>query len=201
MLMLGLVLSQPLTFFLPVWPSGTVLTHGCLHAPAHTLHLPCAGGCLGQLLRVQHAVCPGPSPAGLPLPAVASLLPAPASRLPRPPREAALRGPVGLPRTPVTHPAGPAPRRMGWVFRGRRYTHGVFVSGCDGFKASWWDGEPKGQVFRQRGPQPHSAVTAPQPLWILLLPCQMYPLPPGILLLKALLLPKRLLPECFRAQG
>lgn len=57
-----------------------------------------------------------------------------------------------------------------------------------------------GQVFRQRGPQPHGAVAAPHPLWILLLPCQIYPLPPGTLLLKALLMPKLLLRECFGEQ-
>lgn len=53
---------------------GAVLTHGCLHAPAHALHLPRARGHLGHLLSEQPAVCTGSPPAGFPLPVAARLL-------------------------------------------------------------------------------------------------------------------------------
>lgn len=87
----GLLLSWPLTFNLPVWPPGAVLTHGCLHAPAYTLHLPCARGHLGLLLHMQPVVCTGPPPVGLSLPIVACLLPASAPQSPSPQQKAALR--------------------------------------------------------------------------------------------------------------
>lgn len=159
LVMPGLVLSQRLTSNLPVWPPGAVLTHGCLRAPAHTLHLPCARGCLDLLLHMQPAVCTGPPPAGLSLPAVALLLPAPAPQPPSPPRKAALRGLWDSPGLHLhTQPALPP---KGWVgiFRGRRYILGFFGPGCDGFKASWWDGRPKGQVFWHRGGHSHAQLS------------------------------------------
>lgn len=63
-----------LTYAAPAFLAGAVLTHGCLHAPAHTLHLPRARGHLGHLSSEQPAVCTGSPPAGSPLPVAAGLL-------------------------------------------------------------------------------------------------------------------------------
>jgi hypothetical protein len=63
-----------LTCASPASVSGAVLTHGCLHAHAHTLHLPRARGHLGYLLSEQPAIGTGSPPAGFPLPVAARLL-------------------------------------------------------------------------------------------------------------------------------
>lgn len=131
---------------------------------------------------MQPVVCTGPPPIGLSLPIMACLLPASAPQSPSPQQKTALRVPVGLHlHTQLALPP------EGWVrfFRGLGYVLHGFGPGYAGFKASWWDGKPKSQVFWQRGPQPPSTVTSPQPRQILLLLPRIYPLPPWILLVKS----------------
>lgn len=119
---------------------------------------------------------------------------------PRPPTKSSTDGTTGLPRTLFTQPAGAVPRRVGWVFRGRSFVPGVFSPDCGGFKAAGGMEDPRarcsdreGYSHTQLSPLPYRHVFFYSP--------RIYPLLPRTLLVKAVLLPKMLLPECFIGRG
>lgn len=166
-------LSADLACAPPVSLPGAVLTHGCLHAPAHTLHLPCARGHLDLLLSEQHAVCTGPAPAGIPLPVAACLLHAStAFGTPGPKQEAAV--------SVCTSLQGTLPVQQALASKNRSSL----------LKLDGHLGKLQSRPGRSIGDPEATRTLMPSP--------GIYPSPAHILLIKALLMSRTSPPECFR---